>query len=378
MLLIEPVNDNEPLMSDATYIELPPEPRKRRPFFRSWRGAALGVFLLAVILAGCFSWWLSQGKISSAYGRVDAVVYTVEPEQTARVEQILVQQGEDVRTGQPLARVDAATAPPPQPPLAETSSRLSPTQENERQIAARLVQARLEEDKYQRLYQTRVTEHVRAQLYMRSLNPQNIALYDQARQLEESSRAVAELARQEFEKISKARATIEAELDRIRIELSRKKQRQPVREQTKEQNPLQQVVTTPAIELLYAPVNGKILDINARPGQTLQKGYPVFIILPAGNQESWIQAWFPLSAQKMLKLGQKASIKSGDLHLIGQVTEISTEAQYLPPEAPARNSAQYLPVRIQPEDPEGFARLAPGANVECQIQTRYVLDESIF
>lgn len=370
-------------MSDATYIELPTPPKKRRPFLRGWRGAVLLLFILATILAGCFSWWLSQGKISSAYARVDSIVYTVETEIAGRLDEIYVYQGQDVGAGQPLAQLTPPAEAAPQQDagnpsaISEISSRLNTTQETEKSISARLARARTEEERLKKAHQDRVTEHVSALLALRSVNPGNTTSYQYASQMEEAARNRMESAREQFENTSKARAAMEVELARIRYEMQRKKQRPQKAAQTPAPVAPQTSVAAPPA-YIYSPLNGKIAGINGRPGQPVQKGQALFLILPAdngGNGESWIQAWFPLSAQRLLKPGQQASIKAGSLHLFGRVVAIASEPQYLPA---GQQYAQYIPAQIVVDEPAKLARIAPGTAVECQIQTRYALGENLF
>lgn len=370
-------------MSDATYIELPMPPRKRRPLLRGWRGAVLLLFILAAILAGCFSWWLSQGKISSYYARVDSIVYTVQSEITARLNEIYVYQGQDVVVGQPLAQLAVAqesTPPVPasQTAISEISTRLNTTQETEKSISARLAKARTEEETLRKAHQDRVTEHVSALLALRSVSPGHPS-YQYASQAEEAARARMDAAREQFENVSKARAAMEVELARIRYEMQRKKQRG---QKTEPKVPPQPVAAAaPPPSYLYAPLNGRIVGINGAPGQTVQKGQQLFLILPPDNGqngESWIQAWFPLSTQRLLKAGQQANIKIGSRHLFGRVVAVATEPQYLPTGSSGQQYAQYIPVQISVDDPAQLAHVAPGTSVECQIQTRYALGENLF
>lgn len=372
-------------MSDATYIELPAPPKKRRPFLRGWRGAVLLLFILAAILAGCFSWWLSQGKISSYYARVDSIVYTVETEIPGKLNEIYVYQGQDVSAGQPLAQLATAQATTPQPEPAsqsainEISSRLNTTQETEKSISARLAKARTEEERYQKAHQDRVTEHVSALLALRSVDPYNQAAYQYARQAEEAARGRMDAAREQFENVSKARAAMEVELGRIRYEMQRKKQRPQKAGPKTPPTPVAAQATPP--DYIYAPVNGKIVGINGASGQTVQKGQQLFLIMPLDserNGESWIQAWFPLSAQRMLKPGQQANVKIGSRHLFGRVVAVASQPQYLPTGSSGQQYAQYIPVQINVDDPAQLAPVAPGTAVECQIQTRYALGENLF
>lgn len=371
-------------MSDASYIELPPQPSHRAPFFRSWKGAVLLLFLAAVLVAGWFSWWLSEGKVSSSYARVDTVVYTVGTETEAKVEQILVSDGQAVSNGQPLAKIGAGQAQKTAQ-SEPAQAKLDATEESEKRVSALLARARAEEATFQKIHQDMVTAHVRAQLALRSTNPSYIGAYEEAARMEADARNRMNQAREDFEKISKTRALLDLEMARIHYEMARKKPQTRKSSQSSEQiqaQPTVPIPTQPAMpesEFLYAPVSGKIVGVGAVPGQTVHQGQPLFLIMPAGQaSESWIQAWFPISARRMLKMGQKAIVKSGDLHLAGKVSAISPEAQYLPTANGQGQYAQYLPVRITINDPAEMAKLAPGTNVQCQIQTRYVIDQEIF
>lgn len=371
-------------MSDAAYIEIPTPPKKRRPFLSGWRAVVLLLFILAVVLAGCFSWWLSQGKISSYYARVDSIVYTVDTEIAARLNEIYVYQGQDVVIGQPLAQLVTAQAAAPQistggqSAINEISSRLNTTQETEKSISARLAKARTEEEGLKKAHQDRVTEHVSALLALRAVAPGHPS-YQYASQAEEAARARMDAAREQFENVSKARAAMEVELARIRYEMQRKKQRSQKAGAATPAPP--QTPQAPPASYVYAPANGRIVGINGAPGQNVQKGQQLFLIMPPDDGqggESWIQAWFPLSAQRLLKPGQQANIKIGSKHLFGRVVAIGSDPQYLPTGSSGQQYAQYIPAQINVDDPSQLAHIAPGTTVECQIQTRYALGENLF
>lgn len=369
-------------MSEAEYIELPVHPSGKRPFFKTWKGAVLILFILAVIVAGCFSWWLSEGKVSSSYARVDTVVYTVQPEIPARVDKILVREGEEVREGQPLAIIDSAPEMPQNITPAPEAAPTSPTEQSEKRIATQLAQARAEEANLQRLHHQRVTEHVRAQLALRSVNPAFVGAYEEAARMEVEARNSMNQAREEFEKASKKRAALDLELAHIHYEIARRgpRSRKPSSPPPVPAPAPPAVAQAPVLESLYAPISGRIIGVGAIDGQNVYKGQPIFMIRPIDQDTSgiWIQAWFPMAAQRLLKVGQKAAIKSGDIHVTGRVAVISTEPQYLPNDSKKGEYTQFLPVQISIDDPAELARLTPGANVECQIQTRYMINENAF
>lgn len=364
-------------MSEAVYIELPPQTPKKRSILATWKGLVLLLLILAVVAAGCFSWWLGEGKVGSAYARVETVVFTVQTEVPAQVDMVLVREGEEVHSGQRLAVIDPTFGQKNAAAKVPALAGKSPDSE-EKRISALLAALLEEEAKFRKIHQDRVTEHVRAQLALRSTDPAYIGAYEQASRMEQEARNRMNLARQDFEKISKQRAQLDLELSGIRYEIVRRKPQ--ARKTRQEAQPEKAPAAPPSIPLedsLYAPVSGRIMGVSAVAGQTVQRGQPLFMIMPSEDaSNSWIQAWFPISAQQMLKVGQKATVKAGDRHLQGKVSAIAQEGQYLP--NGRGQYTQYLPVQIMISDPEELARLTPGTSVECQIQTRYVPGWDLF
>lgn len=368
-------------MSDATYIELPPE-QKKRPFFRTFRGWAICLFLLAVLVGAALSWWLAEGRIASAYARVDTNVYTVETTFPTTIEGILTRVGDTVAAGQALARIDPTTfvqpkrESAPQPGVmgvGEISGRLDATESTEKQMMERIAQARADEERFQRLHQDTVTDHVRAQLALRAMD-RSSPYWVQASQAEAVAKRRMDSARENFEQVSKLRAALDTELTRIRLEIWRKKQKPTA--PTAPPPPVPEPEPEPvAPNMLYAPVTGEVLAINAQPGQSVNPGEPVFTLLPTeGDSPRWIQAFFPLASRHLLKEGQNVQVRVGDGHYMGQIAAITAEDAPLPQGGEGR----YLITRVNLEDRRSMERLKPGTPVECQVQTRYILGEQLF
>lgn len=368
-------------MSDASYVELPPQP-SRAPLWRSWRGVVLLLVLGGIVCAGWFSWWLSEGKISSIQARVDANVHTVEAAFPCMIEGILTRQGDHVAEGQALARVDnreqvaALQRAAPVQDNGEIAGRLAASAEMERRMAVRLAEARAEEERYQQMHQQMVTEHVRQQLYLRSINPSNMVAWEQAKRAEEMAKSRMEAARADFERVSKMRAAVDTELNRIRGEIVREKNRASLRPK-----PVAPVAPPPPMpnvpDTLVAPVSGEVFSVEAQAGQRVEPGQTIFIILPANetDRDRWIQALFPANTRKMLKIGQKAQVSIRDHVLPALVADIAPEDTTI-----QRGTLKkaYVPVRLTLVDQDFLENIAPGTNVECQIQTRYLLGEEYF
>lgn len=80
-------------------------------------------------------------------------------------------------------------------------------------------------------------------------------------------------------------------------------------------------------DTLYAPVSGRVLRTLAVPGQVVQRGDPVMLILPEGLQETqsfWVLAYFPLESQQDIKVGQACAVRLARRpnQVNGQVAEL--------------------------------------------------------
>lgn len=374
-------------MSDAAYVEISRSSRKKS-FFKSRLGLfCLFMLLVAFMVLGCWI-WLANGKLTSVYANVDAAIYTVEPEAAVTVREVLVQKGAKVFPGQPLAMIELLTSVASNSqkqvnlsgtPMGEISNRLNESELLERGMSARISQARLDEERYQQAHQQAVTEHVRAQLALRAANPANPALWAAATANEQAARARMEVAREQFENVSKMRAAMDAELARIRFEIQRDKNAAsrsapaPRASRTPQARP---PVSKPETIPLLAPANGSIIQVLATPGQQAQAGQPLFYIMPTSQgqpADCWIQAWYPLAEHGNLKPGQKALIKIGEWTFAGQISAVVTDAQALPTAAPMSGNegdfGKYAAVRIIVDEPQALAEIGPGAAATCIVQT---------
>lgn len=361
---------------------------KRPSFWRTGKGISIIAACLCVILAAYLSWWLSQGTIKSVSARLDTMVFTVEPEFSTRIDRILVAQGDNVQSGQPIATIDSSSflASPDNAGMdAGFSNRLNLAMRTERQLAYRANQARAEEERLQKLYQDRVTEHVRAQLALRSYRGSQASMA-QLSQAEATARAAMNEANAAFEQASRGRAALEQELNRIRTQLVRsgvKPEAFSVKAAAVPAEPLPQIANE-----LFAPVTGRVMRVDARAGQAVEKGQTLFVILPTGQEylsNLWIEAWFPIDKAREIEIGQKALVKFGNgIHIDGKVQEIAPPVAVTGKGAPVSlgstsssqtqtDNAKFLPVRIAPDNPADASSIQPGAKAECQIQTRYLL-----
>ena len=392
-------------MPEPIYLQMP-EPRLKkhgRMFLR----------LLPLWVVGCLVaagwWWIESGRVTSTWAMLDGMVYAVSSEFPAKVESVAVREGDRVKKGQVLARLDArayagrvgeagreaaglrAMAGPPS--IEETAARLKQAQDSEQEMVRRIALARHDEDLKQKAREERVAEHVRAQLALRTLDSQGgeravgSARYAAVKQAEAQTRLAKERAIVEFEQVSLVRAAIDQELARVGAEALRYKQLASSNRYTPKYvagalGAAMNAVPQNAVDgNLYAPQDGRILRGIAMPGQSVQRGEPVVLLLPEGKEAQksfWLLAFFTQDAANALKPGQKCAITlKNDTKLEGRVYD-RLDPQPLPPNAIADNKDAretaarpevYVPVRITISDGEG-KQFEPGMLGKCEIMTR--------
>ena len=392
-------------MPEPMYLQMPEAPLKKhgRLLVR-----LLPLWVIAALIAGGW-WWLEAGRISSTWAMLDGMVYTVSSEFPARVESVMVREGDHVKKGQVVARLDASNyarqlaaagseganlrvmAGPPG--MDETAARVRQAQDAEQDMVRRIALARHEEDRKQKNREDRVAEHVRAQLALRTLDSQGgeravgSARYAAAKQAEAQTRLAKERAIVDFEQASLVRAAIDQELARVRAEALRYKQlasnnRYAPKYVAGALGAVMNAVPQNAVDgNLYAPQDGRILRGIAMPGQSVQRGEPVVLLLPEGKEAQksfWLLAFFTQDDANALKPGQKCAITlKNDTKLEGRVYD-RLDPQPLPPNAIADNKDAretaarpevYVPVRITISDGEG-KQFEPGMLGKCEIMTR--------
>ncbi|MDR3357386.1 MAG: HlyD family efflux transporter periplasmic adaptor subunit [Desulfovibrio sp.] len=379
-------------MAETAHLQLSPGSPEisGRPFRRPYLAVLFaGIFVLSAI-AG---WWLAGGRIRSVNAVLDAKLYPVAPEFSARLEEITAREGDRVSARQAVGRVDASgyarqlreagkdTAALRPALVEETAERLKALQAAEKDIVERLAQSRNEEEAKRRIREDRVMEHARAQLALRSLDSRggekvvDKTRYQEARQAEKQARLKMETAREDFELSSRIRAAADQELRRIRENgLNARGAKAGIHQPSAN-----------ADGALYAPVNGTVLRVSAEPGEMVKRGQPVLLILPDGEgaEDAFrVKAYFPLEFKDNIVAGQPCEVRfDGEEDTVqGEVAELMTP-QALPEDAPNGTAGAqtadtasfgvrlYAPVRIHLKNkPKSI--LYPGRRASCVIRTR--------
>lgn len=386
-------------MTEVQYLEMPQgSPNSgKADWFRGRRLACI-VLVAVLALAGLALGWLAMGRVSSLHALVDGNIFMVTPPVSGTLLEITVAEGEHVRAGQPVGRVDVGgygrhvqqagqeIASLRMPGMEEAAGRVRQAQEAERDMVTRLAQARHEEDVKKQVREEAVMAHVQAQLAMRGMQQQSGTSlgshYAEAQRAEQAARLRMEQAKADFEQVSRVRAAISGELQRVRDEIMLAKQlaaRQrfaPYRDGSVAQH--RQTPSLPVVDgTLYAPVNGIVIKNRAASGQRVQSGEAVLLLSPDQSSDGsglWAQAYYPLEYRNIIRHGQAASVraKSGGSSVSGVVAEVG-----LPQALPGSIGAgQVLPVRIElAAIPEG---LTPGEIVDCVVKTNSLFGFSGF
>lgn len=357
-------------------IELPVIEKK---FFWNRKRLSIALFILLFFLcliAGIIC-WLALGKIESNAGRLDGTVYTVSSQINAIVQKIFVTPGTEVMKGQELAKLEIRGDRTNY--MDSMQEQFSKSQIQERQLSEKLFAAQEEEERYRRIREQKVTEHVRIQLAMRSLSDNNSIQYKKYAAAEKVARQNMEKANEEFEQISKARYAAEKELNRIRT--LNKKFAPSFKGASKGES---QAIVQAQENVIFSPADGRIMAVNAAPGEIVQTSQPIFIILPATsdtNNNVWATAWFAREAGKGLKLGQAAEVEITDGSKIEGIVEEIYPPQPLPAgyqsNEPRENKQKQLFVSCKIKFPEmnglESKKFIPGTPIKCIIYTRSLL-----
>ena len=379
-------------MAETAPLELSPASpgNSGRPFHRQ---ILVALFAGIFVLSAFAGWWLAGGRVNSVSAVLDAELYPVAPEFSARLEEIKVREGDRVSARQAVGRVDASgyerqlheagrDAAALRPALMEeTAERLKALQAAEEAVVERLARSRNEEEARPRIREERVMEHVRAQLALRSLDGQGggkavgKARYQEARQAEKQARLRMDAAREDFELFSRMRAVADQELRRIREGgLNGRGAKAGARQ-----------VPANADGTLYAPVSGTVLRTSAAPGQMVKRGQPVLLILPdvGGTEDAFrVVAYFPLEAKDNLDVGRPCEVRfDGEADAVqGEIVELMTP-QTLPEDSPDGATGAltpdnasfgvhlFVPARIRlKSQPKSI--LYPGRRAACVVRTR--------
>ncbi len=317
--------------------------------------AVAGVSLLAGLALRQFS-PRRPPSFASGNGRLEAMDVDVAAHAAGRLVQVVVREGDRVRAGQILARMDAAALiadlheaqaerAQAEAAIASARSLLRQRRSEEREarstIAERQAELQLAERRFQRsrtlLGRGAITQEAFDADEARRLTAQ--AALDKARDAARSAEAVIATARSGRQAAEASRAAAVARIERIQADLNE--------------------------TVLRAPTDGRVQIRIAEPGETLQAGGKVLNLLDLSDV--FMTFYLPAGEAGRLRLGSEARLildAAPELVIPARITYVASAAQFTPKTVETRSERQTLMFRIKASlDPALVRRYEQGAKI---------------
>lgn len=324
----------------------------------------IGLIIAVLTLGGAAAmagWGLVRSKEEShaleANGTIEATEVEVSSKLPGRLAQLLVDEGDQVRTGQVIARLDTAEfeaeAAQARSALARTEAQLkellagSRTQEVQ-EARANLQQAednlRLARDDWERFDNLLKEGAISVQERDRAKNRMEVAI----------SQVKAARERYDLVRVGPRPEVIEAarhERDRARAALAMAEVR--LRDTT-----------------ISAPLSAIVLTKRAEQGEVVNPGFPIVILIDP--DDLWLRVYIPESDIGLVKIGQEAAVTVDSFpnrRFEGKVVEISSKAEFTPRTVQTKKERVNLVfgVKIRLDNHERL--LKPGMPADTEIRT---------
>lgn len=119
-----------------------------------------------------------------------------------------------------------------------------------------------------------------------------------------------------------------------------------------------------------APLTGMVLAKHVEPGEQVAAGTPVITVGDMAN--TWVRAYIAESDLGRVKVGQKARVRTDtypDKHYAGTVSFIAQEAEFTPKNVQTEKERVKLVYRIKITIPNPRMELKPGMPADAEIMT---------
>jgi HlyD family secretion protein len=377
---------------------------------RLLRGAGLLLLLVVLAVAGSFASRALNSRVVRALevtGSIEALQVDVSAKLTGRIVALGAREGDRVRPGQVLVRLDDAEL------RAEADRAGAALRSAEAQLQDLLAGARREEIEEARAAVARAQAQLddllagsrreeveqarealrsaaatrvwterdfrRAQeLFGRELIAQQEA--DRARQAYEVALAQERAARAQLslleagprpDQVEAARAGLKAARDRLELLLAgpRPHQVEAARAQASQARAALELARSRLAEAtIVSAIDGVVLRKSMEVGETANPGAPILTLMDPGDL--WLRAYVPESDIGKLALGMPARVTIDAFPgrpFAGRITEIASEAEFTPRNVQTRKERVNLVfrIKIKVDNPEGL--LKPGLPADAEI-----------
>jgi len=281
------------------------------------------IIVLVVIVAGGFlgyKYWKSrQGAVPKgiAYGngRIEAKLSDASAKEPLRVKEILVDEGDLVRPGQVLVRLDTITL---DAQLAEARAQVAASQEQVAAAQAAIVRqkseielAKIEAERSRKLVEERAGSQREYDVRKTNLETTTAGLAEDEARLQTA-----------LQQVQVAKANVEAIQSRIND------------------------------ATLTSPVLGRVLYRLAEPGEVLGPGGKALTLV--NLQDVYMEIFLPAAQAAALKIGAEARLTvdfEPDRSAVGYVSFVSPEAQFTPKQVETRSEREKLMFRVKIQVP---------------------------
>ena len=323
------------------------------------------ITLIAIILAigiGTGYWWYSHrtvvGNLLTIYGDMDIRQEQAAFNDSGRILNILVQEGDHVKKGQLLAELDPVR-------FQDAVARDQAVVANREQVLARLLAGSRPEEIAEARAEAAAAQATlnNAEITWQRQQTLNRQQYISKQSLDNAA-AVLQTARASLEHARQART--------LAIKGSRKEDIAAARQQLQaDRAALALTQRLLADTKLYAPEDGEVQDRVLEPGDMVTPQSPVFTL--ALDNPVWVRAFLPEKSLGQIRLGMQAWIRSDSFpgqRFSGWVGFISPTAEFTPKSVETtelRTELMYR-VRIYACNPEHRLRLGMPVTVEIVLK----------
>lgn len=349
--------------------------------------AAFGAVCLATVGSGIFYWWYRETHVSTDDAFVEGRVHLVSSRVAGTVTQVLVEDNQPVKKGQPLLRID------PEPYSVRTAAALSAlhaaesdleaarsdlaaarqdlsaasAEVEQARVAVRTAQARLSLAEADLAQAERDAARAAALFERHSISRER---HEKAETAREVARAKAEAARAELRLAEAAVPALEARAAQRRAVLAQREarilQQEAIRRQR--QAALAEARLLQGYTEIPAPADGYVTRKSVEVGQVVSPGQPLLAV--AALEDVWIVANYKETQVGKIRPGQQARIVADtypDRTFFGKVESImagtGSAFSLFPPENATGNYVkvvQRVPVKIvleKGQDPDHLLRI---------------------
>ena len=305
----------------------------------------------ALLISGC----RASDDALLAHGTVEIREMDVAPALPARVERILVDEGDSVAAGDTIAVLTQATLAAD---IAATEARLTTARAQLRDLEAGARTPELERARAElRAAAAEADRTARDHERMQRLGEAGAV----SRQELDAARTAAETAASRRDAAAQALALLEQGTRPERIRAARGDVANAVAA-------LERTRATAADLVLVSPSSGIVLGRHADPGEMLGAGVPAVTI--GRTTEPWIRVFVPAEALPRISVGQTVAVTVPGLEreLAGRITSINDRAEFTPRVAltEEERADQLFGVRI---DVAGEPALKPGMPAQVRFRT---------